>query len=173
MNTDPGEQPTRVRNRTSLWLATCRLVLAAFAIAGAVAMVFVAANETARRVTGLVSTIVVAGPIHVIGPVDGAAPSRHRRPSLGARPMVRSPSSLRRSTSCSRATSCRQSSTRTGIDRRTSDVARDLVVLALVPRQEFPRVRCSPRDRRTRRSDHSCAATATWPCRARCTRWGP
>ena len=94
MNTDPWEKPTRARNRTSLWLATCRLVLAAFAIAGVVAVVFVAADETARRVAGLVSTLAGAGPIHVTGPVDGGRPletSVPRRPAHGEVPVVTPP----------------------------------------------------------------------------------
>ncbi len=96
MNTDPGETPTRARNRTSLWFATCRLVLAAFAIAGVVAVVLVAADETARRVAGLVSTLVGAGPIHVAGRVDGGLPvetsvPRFGRPAHGEIPVVTPP----------------------------------------------------------------------------------
>jgi hypothetical protein len=83
--TEPRKQPTRARNRTSLCLATCRLVVAAFVIAGVVAVVFVAANETARRVTRLVSGIAGAGAIQVTGPVDARRPDEPSTPQL-ARP---------------------------------------------------------------------------------------
>ncbi|HIE91924.1 MAG TPA: hypothetical protein EYQ83_03245 [Acidobacteria bacterium] len=83
MNTDPGKTPTCARNRASLWLATCRLVLAAFAIAGAVAGLLVAADVTARRVAGLVSTVVWAGPIPVTGPADEGHPVETSTPQIG------------------------------------------------------------------------------------------